>query len=81
MLDNTRVIITHDVRAPDGVLRVQAGARGTIRSYWGDRYGVLFDPGQEFFVEPEAGGHLFRHVPCFDTMTIDLHNYIQSRSQ
>lgn len=78
-LDINRVIVIRDVRAPDGTLRVQAGAIGTVRSTWGDRYGVLFDPGQDLFIEPEAGGHLCRHVPCVDTQLLDVHRWVQSQ--
>lgn len=79
-IDTNRIIVTRDVRAPDGTLRVQAGARGTVRSTWGDRYGVLFDSGQDVFIEAEPSGRLFRDVPSVDTQFLDVHLWVQRQA-
>lgn len=67
MINYNRVVLTRDVRAPDGVLRAARGAKGTIRSSNQRLVGVLFDSDQDAYVEPAGDGTLFREVPFIDT--------------
>lgn len=77
-MTDERIQLSEDVRAPDGTLRAAKGAAGTIRSRGfptSGHVGVLFDAGQQQFVEPDGGGRLFRHVPYLSCTTVPPYPY------
>lgn len=71
-MDLNRIIVTTDIHSVSGVLRVQAGAIGTIWSRNQGTVEVVFDDNQASFVEPDRGGRLSQEVPFLYTAPIQL---------
>lgn len=73
-MDFNRIIVTADVRSANGVLRVEKGAVGTIRSRNQGYVGVVFDEGQTVYIEPDGGGRLSLDIPFRQTAPAPAHD-------
>lgn len=56
----------------NGRLCVERGAIGTIRRNNQGYVGVVFDPGQEAYIELDGSGRTFQEVPFIQTRPICL---------
>lgn len=62
-MDFNRIAVIEDICYPNGKLKVEKGAVGTISSRNQGDVSVVFDEGQSAFIEPDGGGRLNQQIP------------------
>lgn len=72
MTDWNRVVVKHSVYDTTNLLRVEAGAVGTIRGSDAGDVTIIFDDAQQRYIRRDGGGRLIQQIPRISTRALAL---------